>query len=172
MMFYPLGKKGKKREASELKKEVVLDVHTVDLAELCERFGTNVETGLTSQQAKAGNAEYGLNELTPPHQTPELIKFLKTLFTGFSLLLWVAAILSFLAYGLEAASSSGDAEMDNLYLGSVLVFVVIVTGIFSYYQESKSSSVMESFKNLVPHTSLVRRNGEKMTVMAKEVCSC
>ena len=157
MMFYPLGKKGKKREASDLKKEVVLDVHTVDLAELCERFGTNVETGLTSQQAKAGNAEYGLNELTPPHQTPELVKFLKTLFTGFSLLLWVAAILSFLAYGLEA--------------GSVLVFVVIVTGIFSYYQESKSSSVMESFKNLVPHTSLVRRNGEKMTVMAKEVCS-
>ena len=157
-MFYPLGKKGKKREASELKKEVVLDVHTVDLAELCERFGTNLETGLTSQQAKAGNAEYGLNELTPPHQTPELVKFLKTLFTGYSLLLWVAAILSFLAYGLEA--------------GSVLVFVVIVTGIFSYYQESKSSSVMESFKNLVPHTSLVRRNGEKMTVMAKEVCSC
>ena len=154
MMFYPLGKKGKKREASELKKEVVLDVHTVDLAELCERFGTNVETGLTSQQAKAGNAEYGLNELTPPHQTPELVKFLKTLFTGFSLLLWVAAILSFLAYGLEA--------------GSVLVFVVIVTGIFSYYQESKSSSVMESFKNLV----LVRRDGEKMIVMAEEVCSC
>ena len=34
--------------------------------------------------------------------------------------------------------------------------------------EVKSSSVMESFKNLV----LVRRNGEKMTVMAKEVCSC
>ena len=158
MMFYPLGKKGKKREASELKKEVVLDVHTVDLAELCERFGTNVETGLTSQQAKAGNAEYGLNELTPPHQTPELVKFLKTLFTGFSLLLWVAAILSFLAYGLEA--------------GSVLVFVVIVTGIFSYYQESKSSSVTCDLRDLHKNLVLVRRNGEKMTVMAKKVCSC
>ena len=156
----------------------VLDVHTVDLAELCERFKTNVEFGLTSQQAFSTYIQYGLNSRPNlragqvPHQTPELVKFLKTLFTGFSLLLWVAAILSFLAYGLEAASSSGDAEMDYLYLGSVLVFVVIVTGIFSYYQESKSSSVMESFKNLVPHTSLVRRNGEKMTVMAKEVCSC
>ena len=136
----------------------VLDVHTVDLAELCERFGTNVETGLTSEQAKAGNAEYGLNELTPPHQTPELVKFLKTLFTGFSLLLWVAAILSFLAYGLEA--------------GSVLVFVVIVTGIFSYYQESKSSSVTCDLCDLHKNLVLVRRNGEKMTVMAKEVCSC
>ena len=165
-MFYPLGKKDfldvlDVHTAVDLD---VLDVHTVDLAELCERFGTNVETGLTSQQAFSTYIQYGLNSRPNlragqvPHQTPELVKFLKTLFTGFSLLLWVAAILSFLAYGLEA--------------GSVLVFVVIVTGIFSYYQESKSSSVMESFKNLVPHTSLVRRNGEKMTVMAKEVCSC
>ena len=88
------------------------------------------------------------------------------------MLLWVAAILSFLAYGLEAASSSGDAEMDNLYLGSVLVFVVIVTGIFSYYQESKSSSVTCDLCDLDKNLVLVRRNGEKMTVMAKEVCSC
>lgn len=28
--------------------------------------------------------------------------------------------------------------------------VVIITGCFSYYQESKSSKIMESFKKLVP----------------------
>ena len=94
---------------------------------------------------------------------------MKNLFTGFSLLLWVAAILSFMAFGMEHVSSHGDPEMDNLYLGCVLVFVVTITAIFSYYQESKSDSVMESFKNLVPQTALVRRNGEMMTVMAKEV---
>lgn len=38
----------------------------------------------------------------------------------------------------------------QLYLGIVLTAVVIITGIFSYYQESKSSRIMESFKNLVP----------------------
>ena len=47
--------------------------------------------------------------------------------------------------------------------------MVTVTAIFSYYQESKSSSVMESFKDLVPQTALVRRNGEMTTIMAKEV---
>ena len=38
----------------------------------------------------------------------------------------------------------------QLYLGLVLTFVVVITGCFSYYQESKSSKIMESFKNLVP----------------------
>lgn len=41
----------------------------------------------------------------------------------------------------------------QLYLGIVLAAVVIVTGIFSYYQESKSSRIMESFKNMVPQVS-------------------
>lgn len=38
----------------------------------------------------------------------------------------------------------------QLYLGVVLAAVVIVTGCFSYYQEAKSSKIMDSFKNMVP----------------------
>lgn len=38
----------------------------------------------------------------------------------------------------------------QLYLGIVLAAVVIVTGCFSYYQEAKSSKIMDSFKNMVP----------------------
>ena len=38
----------------------------------------------------------------------------------------------------------------QLYLGIVLTIVVVITGIFSYYQENKSSKIMESFKSLVP----------------------
>ena len=147
----------------------MLDVHTVTVEELSERFGSDVETGLSSQQAKEGNDQFGLNELTPPPTTPEWVKFLKNLFTGFSMLLWAAAILSFAAFGLEHASSHGHPEMDNLYLGFILIFVVTVSAIFSYYQEAKSSSVMESFKDMVPKTARVRRNGEMMDIMAKEV---
>lgn len=42
----------------------------------------------------------------------------------------------------------------QLYLGMVLALVVIVTGCFQYYQESKSSKIMESFKNMVPQVRL------------------
>ena len=41
----------------------------------------------------------------------------------------------------------------QLYLGIVLTAVVVVTGCFSYYQEAKSSRIMESFKDMVPQVS-------------------
>jgi sodium/potassium-transporting ATPase subunit alpha len=41
----------------------------------------------------------------------------------------------------------------QLYLGIVLTAVVVVTGCFSYYQDAKSSRIMDSFKNMVPQVS-------------------
>ena len=46
---------------------------------------------------------------------------------------------------------------------------MVVTGIFSYYQESKSAKIMESFKNLVPQYALAIRNGEKVNIKAQEL---
>ena len=76
--------------------------------------------------------------------------------------------MCFLAYGIECVNSDDPVE-DNLYLGVVLATVVIITGVFQYYQESKSSKIMESFKNLVPQQALVFRNGEKKSVVAREL---
>ena len=38
----------------------------------------------------------------------------------------------------------------QLYLGLVLTFVVVVTGVFSYYQEAKSAEIMSTFQELLP----------------------
>ena len=51
----------------------------------------------------------------------------------------------------------------------MLTGVVVVTGIFSYYQESKSSKIMESFKNMVPQYALCLRDGDKVTIKAEEL---
>ena len=90
------------------------------------------------------------------------------MFGGFSTLLWVGAILCFIAYSIETISNDDPVE-DNLYLGIVLSTVVIVTGCFQYFQEAKSSKIMESFKNMVPQQALVIRDGEKKTVVAREI---
>merc|ERR1711971_890033 len=160
---------GKKDEKTEdLKKELELDVHKVEISELLKRFTTDIENGLTSAQAKIGNEEHGLNQLTPPPTTPEWVKFCQNLFSGFACLLWVGAILCFVAYSIQATAYEEPPD-DNLYLGVVLTAVVTVTGIFSYYQESKSAKIMESFKNLVPQYALVRRDGEKISISAGEL---
>merc|ERR1712165_209674 len=162
-----MGRGGKKeKNLNELKQELEIDVHKVDVDVLCKRFNTNVEQGLTDSQAAKGLVEHGKNELTPPPTTPEWVKFCQCLFSGFACLLWLGAVLCFLAYGIQASAYEEPPD-DNLYLGVVLSAVVTVTGIFSYYQESKTAKIMEGFKNLVPQYALVRRNnGEKLTVPA------
>ncbi|XP_023219378.1 sodium/potassium-transporting ATPase subunit alpha-like [Centruroides sculpturatus] len=124
--------------------------------------------GLTSSQAKVIYDRDGPNALTPPKGTPEWVKFCKNLFGGFALLLWIGAILCFVAYSIQAASFEEPPD-DNLYLGIVLSVVVIVTGCFSYYQESKSSKIMESFKNMVPQYAMIIRDGQKTTLPAEDV---
>ncbi|KAM5202642.1 sodium/potassium-transporting ATPase subunit alpha-4-like isoform 2-T3 [Hipposideros larvatus] len=47
-----------------------------------------------------------------------------------------------------------NSTKDNLYLGIALAVVVTITGCFSCYQETKSSRIMESFKNMVPQVCL------------------
>merc|ERR1712179_514217 len=157
-----------KKNLNELKQELEVDVHKVTVDELCKRFNTHPKNGMTLAQVEKSKALYGLNQLTPPKTTPEWVKFCQCLFSGFAMLLWFGAILCFLAYGIQATAYEEPPD-DNLYLGVVLTAVVTVTGIFSYYQESKSAKIMESFKNLVPQYALVRRNGEKVTIPAVEL---
>ncbi|XP_015419023.1 PREDICTED: sodium/potassium-transporting ATPase subunit alpha-1 [Myotis davidii] len=152
----------------ELKKEVSMDDHKLSLDELHRKYGTDLSRGLSTARAAEILARDGPNALTPPPTTPEWVKFCRQLFGGFSMLLWIGAILCFLAYGIQAATEE-EPQNDNLYLGVVLSAVVIITGCFSYYQEAKSSKIMESFKNMVPQQALVIRNGEKMSINAEEV---
>ena len=161
---------GKKKEQNldNLKQELELDVHRVPIDELCKRWNTDVKIGLTDAQVKENLEKFGLNRLTPPPTTPEWVKFCQNMFSGFAMLLWIGAILCYIAYGIQASAFEEPPD-DNLYLGIVLTAVVVVTGVFSYYQESKSSKIMESFKNLVPQHALVRRNGEKITIKAEEL---
>uniref|UniRef100_A0A8B9LQQ7 Sodium/potassium-transporting ATPase subunit alpha n=2 Tax=Astyanax mexicanus TaxID=7994 RepID=A0A8B9LQQ7_ASTMX len=160
--------KKKDKDMDELKKEVDLDDHKLSLDELHRKYGTDLSRGLSSSRAQEILARDGPNALTPPPTTPEWVKFCKQMFGGFSMLLWTGAVLCFLAYGIQAAMEDEPAN-DNLYLGVVLSAVVIITGCFSYYQEAKSSKIMDSFKNLVPQQALVIRDGEKNHINAEDV---
>ena len=45
----------------DLKKELELDVHKVSVDELCKRYGSDINTGLTEQRAKANFERDGPN---------------------------------------------------------------------------------------------------------------
>eukprot|EP01125_Pyxidicula_operculata_P001158 TRINITY_DN1110_c0_g1_i1.p1 TRINITY_DN1110_c0_g1~~TRINITY_DN1110_c0_g1_i1.p1 ORF type:complete len:991 (-),score=157.05 TRINITY_DN1110_c0_g1_i1:104-3076(-) len=87
-----------------------------------------------------------------------VLEFFKTLFGGFQILLWVAALLCFISYGL-----SPQLALENLYIGGVLVFVVVITGIFTFVQEASSKKAMAGFIKLVPQMCTVIRDGDMIT---------
>nr|XP_020835240.1 sodium/potassium-transporting ATPase subunit alpha-2-like isoform X2 [Phascolarctos cinereus] len=161
-------KKKEKKNMEELKTEAVMDDHMLSLEELSLKYGVDLNKGLSNKQAKEILLRDGPNTLTPPPTTPEWIKFCRQLFGGFSILLWIGSLLCFVAFSIQCVLFK-KAEKDNLFLGLVLAGVVIITGCFSYYQEAKSSKIMESFKNMVPQQALVIREGEKMQIDSQNV---
>ena len=143
----------KEKRRQELQKNVTMDEHMIELEELCKRLNTNLKDGLTAQQAATSYEKCGPNELTPPETTPEWIKFLIEMSGFFSLLLWGGGVLCFISYGLQE-------DMENLILGLVLCIVVFVTGCFSYFQNSKSDSLMAEFAKMKPPSVGVIRDGK------------
>lgn len=97
----------------DLKQEVDLDEHRIPLDTLCNQLQTDPELGLTLEQAKELLVRDGPNALTPPKKTPEWVKFSQNLFGGFAMLLWIGAILCFIAYGIQSRSDQGAPD-DNV----------------------------------------------------------
>ena len=57
----------------------------------------------------------------------------------------------------------------QLVLGIVLAAVAVLTGIFGYYQEAKSSKIMDSFKNFLPELVIAIRDGAKTEIEAEKL---
>ena len=105
----------------------------------------------------------GPNELTPPPEESELIKYLSKYLDPFMILLWGAGILSFIAYGVDSS------VIDNLWVAIVLMAATFVSSTFTYVQEGRASAVMKSFKNLLPRYAHVIRDGRLQEVLARDL---
>lgn len=68
-----------------------------------------LKNGLFADEVEIRKKTYGPNALPEPKKTPKIILFLREISSIFALLLWFAAALSLLAFGLDAA------DFSNLY---------------------------------------------------------
>ena len=102
----------------------------MDLADLAK------SEGLDEATAAQRLAEDGPNQLSPPKELPEILKFLKHFTNPLIMLLIIAGLLCFLAYGVQ-----GTHDWHNLVLGGALLVTVFFTCIMSYYQERVAGKV-------------------------------
>lgn len=71
-----------------------------------KRVLSNKIQGLTHDEVERRKAEYGPNQLPEKKKTPEIIKYLREITNVFSNLLWIAAVLAFIGYGLDSSDKS------------------------------------------------------------------
>ena len=119
--------------------------------------------GLTTSDANKKNLEQGDNLLSMKVSTPWWLKLLHEWTSPFAMMLWVGALLCFLAFILD------NSDPSNLYLGFVLAGVVMLSGTFSFFQIAKSESVMEGFKNFIPPKCKVIRDGKEDMINAAKL---
>jgi magnesium-transporting ATPase (P-type) len=120
--------------------------------------------GLSSKKAAELLAANGRNELKPPKQHSEFVKFLLQFTDPLNVLLLVAGVLSgCVAYAVD------QSDIVNLYVGVVLWIVVFLSSTYAYIQEGKASNVMASFKNMLPAQAKVVRDGRTQSVPAAEL---
>lgn len=94
--------------------------------------------GLTAAEAEARLARDGPNVLSPPQRISKFAMLVKHFSNPFLVLLFLGSILSYIGYGV-------NGERDALIVACLILTVVIVSGLMSFYQELSSSRVQNLF---------------------------
>ena len=111
--------------------------------------------GLSSEGAARHLEEEGRNVIEKRRGTPLWRKFLSNFIHFFAILLWIAAFLSFVA--------------DLPELGIACIGVIVINGIFSFWQEYKAEKAIESLQKILPKKARVMRDGVEIEVDAEEL---
>ncbi|CAB3253744.1 unnamed protein product [Arctia plantaginis] len=152
-----------------LKEENHTGDHFLTPTQLEVVYRSNVNTGLTESFAAELLETHGPNALVELHGTSMWKVFRHNLFGWFQCVLWAGAILNFIAYFGSSYIDSGHEEgghtaKEYLYLGTVITFTIVGTGLFGFYQEAKNIAVMSGFEKLVPPNAVVIRESIKKVI--------
>nr|OQO31842.1 hypothetical protein B0A51_00848 [Rachicladosporium sp. CCFEE 5018] len=134
--------------------------HKTPLDELVSQFSSSRGTGLTSSKAAELLKTVGPNQPTPP-PSHWVRRTLGYLFGGFGAILFIAAILVFIAW---KPLGEPNPAIANLALAIVLILVWVAQAAFSFYQDFSSSKVMESITGMLPDKCIVLRDGQQMNI--------
>ena len=131
---------------------------TVDEVE--STLKTNAEKGLTAEEAKKRQEEYGLNELKAKKKKSLLVKFLEQFKDFMIIILIISAIIS----GVVGVAQ-GEGFTDTI----IILVVVIVNAIIGVAQENKAEKSLEALQKLSSHVAKVVRDGKLQVIQSKEL---
>src|SRR3974390_3529170 len=121
--------------------------------------------GLTSAEAAPRLAEYGPNQIRRAARKPALVRLVREFFRFFSVILWIAAGLSFVAEW--AHQGKGMAQ-----IGIAVVPGLLLSGVFSFRQEYRIERTLAALKALLPEQAEAMRDGVSRLVPIEQIVVC
>ncbi|MBR0427971.1 MAG: cation-translocating P-type ATPase [Clostridia bacterium] len=128
--------------------------------EVEEYLQTNMESGLTSIEAKKRQEENGFNELKQAKKKSLFVKFLEQFKDFMIIVLIIAAVVS----GIVGVAQ-GEGITDTI----IIMIVIIANAIIGVAQEAKAEKSLEALQKLSGHEAKVIRDNNIQTIPAREL---
>ena len=135
--------------------------HSSSVEEIAKNLKTNINIGLTDDEAQKRFERYGPNNLKEKKKESIFVKFIKQFNDFMIITLIIAAIIS-------AVVSKLNGEAD--YIDSIIIVaIVIFNAIMGLVQEQKAEKSLEALKKMSAPNAKVRRNGRVQEIDATMV---
>ena len=127
------------------------------ITEVKEEFNTDLERGLTSEEAKERLEKYGSNVLKEKKKTPIIVRFLEQFKDFMVIILLIAAVVSVVI--------NPEEWIESL----IILIVVLINAILGTYQESKAEKSLDALKKLSTPNAKVLRDGNLISINSHEL---
>ncbi|MBG9982916.1 cation-translocating P-type ATPase [Aerococcaceae bacterium DSM 111020] len=143
-------------------KDYIAFNESIDAVE--KKFDTNIQTGLTSQQAQQRLEQYGENAIQETEKRSLWQKFFDQFKDFMILVLLVAAVVS---TGVGIAESG--LTLEALADGIIILLVVFLNAVLGVYQENKAEDAIDALKDMSSPEANVIRDGQRVRVKSTEL---
>ena len=118
--------------------------------------------GLSASEAARRLAEFGPNHLEEVEREHLLLRLAREFTHFFAIILWIGAALAFFA-------EHFDPGQGMARLGVAIIGVIIINGVFSFWQEYKAERAVAALRHLLPQKATALRAGEIVEILASDL---
>ncbi len=133
-------------------------IHQLSVAQSLASLRTSA-SGLARGEAARRLLEFGPNHVEELGREHLLVSFAREFTHFFAIILWVAAGLAFLA-------DHFDPGQGMARLGAAILGVILINGIFSFWQEYKAERAVAALRQLLPQKVKALRGGQTVELLA------
>ena len=135
--------------------------HSLSVEDVLKKLKVNKDVGLSSNEVKTRQKQYGKNILEDGEKFNLFKKFIDQFSDFMVITLLVASLISFI---------TSFVNKNNDYIDSIIIlFIVVCNAIIGVSQESKAHKAIDALKKISSSNSTVIRNSRECKIQSEEI---